>query len=237
MCSMFFDNRILYRISLVIFLFPVPHGLLADNTGTSSENPHSIIEHYNNANCCVYVNQIESVQLERGASLEIDLSESEDLLEASTGPTFAKLISIPASSKRERYSIRTDIIEYDNELYAFFPNVVGLDADFRLLWTTHFNQLNYVKKQLLAPKSHLHFRIILDANINKENGVKYFLLYTRAKHFTNSKISDLKGENRNVSLREVSVRLIETTGVGYSTRNDIIYGLPAGTVKLTHRQR
>lgn len=235
MWRMFFDNRILYRISLVIFLFSVPHGLLADNTGTSSENPHSIIKHFNNANCCVYVNQIESVELERGASLEIDLSESEDLLESSTGPTFAKLISIPVSSKKERYSIRTDIIEYDNESYAFFPYVAGLDADFKLLWTTHFNQLNYVKKQLLAPKSHLHFKIIVDAN-NKEDGVKYFLLYTRAKHFTNSNISDLKGENRNVSFREVSVRLIET-GVYYSDRNDIIYGLPAGTVKITHRQR
>ena len=236
MWRVFFDNRLVCRISLVIFLFAVPHGLLADKTGASSENPHSIIEHYNNANCCVYVNQIESVELERGASLEIDLSESEDLLEMSTGPTFAKLISIPVSSKKERYSIRTDIIEYDNELYAIFPNVAGLDADFKLLWTTHFNQLNYVKKGFLAPKSYLHFKIILDANINKEDGVKNFLLYTRAKQFTNSKISDLKGENRNVSLREVSVRLIEL-GVYYSTRNDIIYGLPAGTVKITHRQR
>ena len=236
MWRVFLDNRILYRIALVIFLFPVPHGLLAGNTGTSSENPHSIIKHFNTANCCVYVNQIESVELERGASLEIDLSESEDLLALSTGPTFAKLISIPVSSKKERYSIRTDIIEYDNELYAIFPNVAGLDADFKLLWTTHFNQLNYVKKGFLAPKSYLHFKIILDANINKEDGVKYFLLYTRAKQFTNSKISDLKGENRNVSLREVSVRLIEL-GVYYSTRNDVIYGLPAGTVKITHRQR
>lgn len=233
---MFFDTRTLYRISLVIFLFAVPHGLPADNTGTSSENPHSIIKHFNSANCCVYVNQIESVELERGASLEIDLSESEDLLELSTGPTFSKLISIPVSSKKERYSIRTDIIEYDNELYAFFPYVAGLDADFKLLWTTHFNQLNYVKKYFLAPKSHLHFKFIVDANINKEDGVKYFLLYTRAKHFTNSNISDLKGENRNVTLREVSVRLIETD-VYYTTRNDIIYGLPAGTVKITHRQR
>lgn len=233
---MFFDTRTLYRISLVIFLFAVPHGLPADNTGTSSENPHSIIKHFNSANCCVYVNQIESVELERGASLEIDLSESEDLLELSTGPTFAKLISIPVSNKKERYSIRTDIIEYDNELYAFFPNIAALDADFKLLWTTHFNQLNYVKKQLFAPKSHLHFRLVVDANRNKEDGVKYFLLYTRAKHFTNSNISDLKGENRNVSLREVSVRLIETD-VYYTTRNDIIYGLPAGTVKITHIQR
>ena len=204
---MFFDNRILYRTALVIFLFAVPQGLLADNTGTSSENPHSIIKHFNTANCCVYVNQIESVELEGGASLEFDLSASEALLEMSTGPTFAKLISIPVSSKKERYSIRTDIIEYDNELYANFPNVAGLDADFKLLWTTHFNRLNYVKKGFLAPKSHLHFKIIVDAN--KEGGVKYFLLYTRAKHFTNSKISDLKGENRDVSLREVSVRLIE----------------------------
>ena len=234
---MFFDNRILYRISLVIFLFAVHHRLLADNTGNLSEDPSSIIKYFNNANCCVYVNQIESVELEKGTSLEIDLSESEDLLESSTGPTFAKLISIPVSSKKERYSIRTDIIEYDNELYAFFPNVAGLDADFKLLWTTHFNQLNYVKKQLLAPKSHLHFKIIVDANINKEDGVKYFLLHTRAKHFTNSKISDLKGDNRNVSLREVSVRLIDTMDIYYTTRNDIIYGLPAGTVKITHRQK
>ena len=130
MWSVFFDNRILYRISLVIFLFVVPHGLLAGNTGNLSYDPSLIIKHFNTANCCVYVNQIESVELERGASLEIDLSESGDLLETSTGPTFAKLISIPVSSKKERYSIRTDIIEYDSELYAFFPYVALLGADF-----------------------------------------------------------------------------------------------------------
>lgn len=233
---MFFDTRTLYRISLVIFLFAVPHGLPADNTGTSSENPHSIIKHFNSANCCVYVNQIESVELERGASLEIDLSESEDLLELSTGPTFSKLISIPVSSKKERYSIRTDILEYDNELYAFFPNVAGLDADFKLLWTTHFNQLNYVQKHLFEPKSHIRFGIIVDANTDKEDGIKYFLLYTRAKHFTNSNISDLKGENRNISLGEISVRLNDIMG-SVPTKSDIIKGLPGGTVNIIHRQR
>lgn len=233
---MFFDTRTLYRISLVIFLFAVPHGLPADNTGTSSENPYSIIKHFNNANCCVYVNQIESIKLEKGASLEIDLSESEDLLELSTGPTFSKLISIPVSSKKERYSIRTDILEYDNELYAFFPNVAGLDADFKLLWTTHFNQLNYVQKHLFEPKSHIRFGIIVDANTDTEDGVKYFLLYTRAKHFTNSNISALKGENRSISPGEISVRLNDVMG-SVPTKSDIIKGLPAGTVKITHRQR
>ena len=72
--------------------------------------------------------------------------------------------------------------------------MAGLDADFKLLWTTHFNQLNYVKKQLFAPKSHLHFKFTIDANSDKEDGVNYFLLYTRAKHFTDSNISDLKRE-------------------------------------------
>lgn len=234
---MFLDYRILYRISLVIFLFAVPYGLPADNKGTLSENPYSIIRHFNNADCCVYVNQLEHVELDKGISLEIDLSETEDLLELSTGPTFAKLISIPVSDKKERYSVRTDIIEYDNELYAVFPNVAGLDADFKILWTTHFNYLNYVQKQMFAPKAHLHFKFTVNANINKEGGVKYFLLYTRAKHFTKSNISDLRGENRNVSLREVSVRLVDTFGGDYTSRNDIIYGLPAGTVKIIHRQR
>ena len=236
MRRMFFDNRILYRIALVIFLFAVPHGLLAGNTGNLSDDPSLIIKHFNTANCCVYVNEIESVELERGASLEIDLSESENLLETSTGPTFAKLISIPVSSGKERYSIRTDIIEYDNELYAIFPNIAGLDADFKLHWTTHFNQLNYVQKHLFEPKSHIRFGIIVDANTGKEDGIKYFLLYTRAKHFTNSKISGLKGENRNISLGEISVRLNDILEY-VPIRSDIIKGLPAGTVKITHRQR
>lgn len=236
MWSVFFDNRILYRISLVIFLFVVPHGLLAGNTGNLSDDPSLIIKHFNTANCCVYVNQIESVELESGASLEIDLSESGDLLETSTGPTFAKLISIPVSSKKERYSIRTDIIEYDSELYAFFPYVALLGADFSLLGNSYFNRLNYVKKQFIfVPKSHLHFGFIVDAN-EKADGVKYFLIYTRAKHFTNSNISELRGNHRNISLGEVSVRLNDIME-SYPTRSDIINGLPAGTVKITHRQR
>lgn len=214
----------------------MPRSLLADNTANLSKDPYSIVQHFNNASCCVYVNQIESVELEKGASLEIDLSASEDLLELSTGPTFSKLISIPVSSKKERYSIRTDIIEYDNELYAFFPYVAGLDPDFNLLWTTHFNQLNYVQKHLFEPNSHIRFGIIVDAHIKKEDGLKYLLLYTRAKHFTDSNISDLKGENRNISLGEKSVRLNDIMEY-VPIRSDIIQGLPAGTVKITHRQR
>lgn len=231
----FFDNRILYQIAFVIFLLPAPHGLLADNAGNLSENPNSIIQHYNNANCCVYVNQIESVELERGASLEIDLSESEDLLEMSTGPTFARLISIPVSSKEERYSIRTDTIEYDSESYAFFPYLALLGADFKLMGTSHFNQLNYVQKEIIfAPKSHLHFRLVVGAN-EKADGIKYFLIYTRAKHFTNGDINELKGNHRSISLGEVSVRLNDSMKT--AIRNDLIYGLPSGTVKITHRQQ
>ena len=118
--------------------------------------------------------------------------------------------------------------------FLFVDNILG--ADFSLLGNSYFNRLNYVKKQFIfVPKSHLHFGFIVDAN-EKADGVKYFLIYTRAKHFTNGNISELRGNHRNISLGEVSVRLNDIME-SYPTRSDIINGLPAGTVKITHRQR
>lgn len=233
---MFFYRNLPRQLPLAVLLFAVSRISTADNVEALPESPLLIVNHFNNAKCCVYVDQLESVELEKGTTLEIDLFESENLLELSTGPTFAKLISIPVSSKKERYSVITKIIEYNNELYGFFPHVAGLDADFNLLWTTHFNTINYIYKHLFEPKPYFNFKFITGANIDKEDEVKFFLIYTRAKYFTNSNISELKGENRNISLGEVSVRLNSKTK-SYLTEGDIIYGLPAGIVKITHRER
>lgn len=234
---LFINKQIICRLSICILLCIESPITPADNSEDLSNDPLSLVKQFNNAKCCVYVDELESIELGKGTSIEIDLSESGDLLELSTGPTFAKLISIPDSNKTERYSVRTGIIEYDNELFAFFPYVALLDADFNLLGTTYFNRLNYVQKEFIfVPQSHLRFRFIVDANIDKDDGVKYFLIYTRAKHFTNSNISDLKGKNRNISLGEISVRLNDIME-SYPTKSDIINGLPAGTVKITHRQR
>ncbi len=235
---MLFKRRILYRLSLISILSTLSHILVADSTGTLSEDPYSIVQHFNNAGCCVYVDQLESVELKKGASLEIDLSETANLLELSTGPTFAKLISIPDSKKKERYSFRTDIIEYDNELFAFFPYLALLDADLNLLGTTHFNGLGYVQKHMFEPKSNLRSQFKVDANIDNDSGVKvkFFLLYTKSNNFTTAQINELKGENRNISLREVSVRVNSILNSA-PNNSDIIYGLPSGSVKITHRQK
>jgi len=223
-----------YSIKVLSFLFLLLFSLFA-NADDLVFMPGLYVDKYNRADCCTFIDKLESVKLERGKSLDIDLSDTNNLLELSTGPTFSALIEIPIWDDEQEFKVRTDVIEHEEELYAFFPYVAVLDKDMNLLGSTAFSRLNYVGKAFLIPTAHLWFNFEVENNKGEHKTTRYLLIYTKAKHFSNKDIDSLRDNSANIELKEVPSQLNDSLAGGPHVEVHTIYGLPASKVKITSK--
>ena len=196
-----------------------------------------MINNYNKANCCIYIDQLKATKLDSRKSLELNLHLSKHLLELSTGPTFAELIEIPVSSKKERYVVETNVSHIDKDLYVFFPYVALLNLDLKLIGTSDFTHSDYIGQSWFQASGRLSFSFVINPNTDLYNdeSVRYLLIYTRKKHFTKQSSDDLKGSLRNIQPREVPVEYTGSTGE--TIYKDIMHGLPGGRVTVSNRSR
>ncbi len=190
--------------------------------------PGYIIQQYNDAKCCLYINMMDSIDFPKGGTVKIDLMDSKNLLELSTGPTFATLIKLPKSTDDEEYRIRTDIIEYNGNKYAFFPFVAILDKDRNLKGTTSFSKISYQPGYFLNPDTYLYFNFIIEG---KSPDLNYMLIYTRPKYFTKLNSDDLRQPSRKIQADEVPINLNKVKGE-FTIKTDVVYGLPASVITI-----
>ena len=208
--------------------------ILFSTTRTDSEeinnsvDPAYIVEQYNNATCCSFVDTMESVELPDRGALKIDLMDSNNLLELSTGPTFAKLIKLPDVNKDREYQIRTDVIEFDGNKYAFFPFIALLDKNRILKGSTGFTRISYVPRDFFTTTAYLHFNFLIDGNSSDSH---YILVYTRPKYFTRLGNDALRETPREIKPDEVSTSLNKAK-YEYNVVRDEIYGLPASVITI-----
>ena len=218
------------NLFLSIVLFSVSGFVFSAEADPILASPQLILDSYNNAKCCLLADQLEVFKLERRKKIELNLHEFNDLLELSTGPTFAALIEVPESEKIERFEIVTNVIHVGKELHVFFPYVATLDYDYNLIDTSDFTNNNYSGKSLFQSAGRLNFTFKIDPNIGNHKAVRYFLIYTRKKHFTTKGMDQLKSNSRNVKLKEVPLEYADT--VGEYIQRDTLYGLPGGKVTV-----
>ena len=196
-------------------------------------NLQKIISNYNSAECCLFIDQLKSVKLAKREKLELMLHKSNYLLNLSTGPTFASLIEVPLSHKKERYVVEAQITKVDDDLYTFFPYVALLNSQLKLIGTSDFTHSDYYGDSFFQPRATLNFSFSIGRNdIAADDAVRYFLIYTRKKHFTNLNIDALQKNPRNIMLKEVSI--VYSGASGEYIRRDEMYGIPASRVYVSN---
>ncbi len=205
----------------------------ANESNRDIPDPQKIIDAYNNAECCIFIDQLKPTKLDKRTRLDLYLYESKNLLELSTGPTFAALVEIPLSNKKERYEVETNVMHVGDDLYVYFPYVAFLNDELKLLGTSDFTHSNYSGKSLFQPTGILNFNFNLDPNLKGDEAVRYLLIYTRKKHFSQNTTDQLKEESRNVRLKEISLEYANT--VSEYIQRDLLYGLPGGKVSVSNK--
>ena len=224
---------------LIYFILPVsayPESLIPDHPEDQQQpdvSPQFILDNYNRAMCCQFIDQLEAVKLERRNRIELNLYDSGKLLELSTGPTFAALVEIPVSEKEEKYLIETRVIEVGEDMYVYFPYIATLDRNLKLIGTSAFTRNDYYGKSFFQSIGYMNFSFFVDPNTDGEKAVRYLLIYTRKKHFTTQSMAELKTASRNVVLKEVAVEYAYS--LGENIHRDILYGLPGGRVIVTNK--
>jgi hypothetical protein len=211
----------------------MPSFVYSEDAIDSKISPQLILDNYNNAECCLLVDQLEIVKLRKRKKVELNLYDYEHLLELSTGPTFSALIEVPESEKIEKYEIETNVIHVGKELFVFFPYVATLDSDFNLIGTTDFTNNHYSGKSLFQSSGLLSLTFNIDPNFGNHKAVRYFLIYTRKKHFTTKKLDQLKTISRDVKLKEVSLKYADS--VAEYVERDTLYGLPGGKIVVINK--
>lgn len=200
-------------------------------------DPQLIINNYNKASCCLFIDQLKSAKLEKRKKLEFNLHETNDLLDLSTGATFAQLVEIPISSKIEKYVVETNIIHINKDLYVFFPYIALLNSTLNLIGTSDFTHSNYQGQSFFQPTGIMSFsfRVAPNTDLYDDKSVRYLLVYTRKKHFTNKSKEALKAATRSIEAKEVPIEYAGSAGdVIY---RDIMYGLPGGRITISNRNR
>ncbi len=230
---------------ITITLFYSSSGYSTEPLGTPLKNttpppnidPQLVINNYNKAACCIFIDQLKAIKLEKRKTLELNLHQSSHLLELSTGPTFAELIKIPVSSKKERYVVETNVIHTDKDLYVYFPYIALLNPSLELVGTSDFTHSNYYEQSWFQAAGRLSFDFLIKPNTDLYNSksVRYLLIYTRKKHFTKKSKEELKANIRNIEAKEVPVEYTGSTGE--AIYRDIMHGLPGGRVTISNKNR
>lgn len=200
----------------------------ATETYDNSIDPDIFIQHYNNADCCLFIDKMDSIDLEDGNTLVIDFMAENNLLELSTGPTFAKLIKLKNIKGEKEYRIRAEIIINNEKRYAFIPFVALLDQGRNLKGTTSFSRISYQPGYFLNLDTYLYFNFTVDGN---DPDSEYVLIYTRPKYFTKLDPDVLRQSARKIQAEEVPINMNKVKGE-YAIESDTIYGLPASKITI-----
>jgi len=181
---------------------------------------------FNNAQCCVFINKAIKEELPSETAV-FDISENNDRMRLSNGPSFYKLYEIPALKKKKIYRISSYVNKSKDGKSAFFPQVVLLDDAYKISYKSMHHEIFYNFSNWWGTKEHLAINVL----VRQSKSPQYMLIYTPVRYFSDldfTKETDWSSQK----IDELSVYTEMNVTNGDSVSRLKFLGVPSSKIKI-----
>lgn len=185
---------------------------------------------FNKADCCVFINKAIKEALPAETTI-FDISENNDRVKLSNGPSFYKLFEIPPLKKKKIYRISSYVNKGEDGKSAFFPQVVLLDDGYKISYRSNHHEVFHTAADWWGTKEHLAINVL----VKPSKSPQYMLIYTPVRYFSDlafTKETDWASQK----IDKLNIYTEMNVKSGDSVSRLKLLGLPSGKLKIKLRK-